>query len=287
MTNKIVLKEAEQFMSDYTPVYQPIMSLILQAKNQSYSQQVGQVDFKRVKTVGDIRLKDITPKDTEMKQVAVGDEKKSFKKYFKGKQFRQSNLQDAEGNQDVVAQVLDENNKLADEILLYGEGTQNSDVINNSLFFSQDSNFVANSSAAISATPTHIDNLYTKIMEIANIADQVAGRKLLLVYGATAISKLDTLFSSTGKSLKQVLQENLPGYQIAKVPTDVAPAGGALGFLIVNLDQIKVHYTLLPELHAQNVNEEGMYTWHNFLMGSFMVEVLTLNALIKQPVTFS
>lgn len=285
-TNKIVLKSAEQFMADYTPVYQPLFSLLLQAKTQLYSQLVGQVDFKRVKTVGDIRLKHITPKDTEMKQVAVGEEKKSYKKYFLGKQYSQSNLQDAEGNQDVVAQVLDENNKLADELFLYGEGTQNSDVVNNGLFFSLDSNFTAESSATIGTSPSHIDNMYTTIMGNATKADNIAGRKLLIVYGATACAKLDTLFSSTGKSLKQVLQENLPGYQIVKMPSAVT-LNGVNGWLIVNLDQIKIHYAALPELNNQGVDERAMETWHNFLMGSAMVEVLVKDAIIKQPATFS
>jgi hypothetical protein len=38
--------------------------------------------------------------------------------------------------------------------------------------------------------------------------------------------------------------------------------------MIVNLDQVKLHYTALPKLKAQGVNEEKMYSWHNFIMGS-------------------
>lgn len=285
-TNKIQLKTAEQFMSDYTPTYVPFFSLLLQAKNQVYSQLVGEASFKRVKTVGDIRNGHLTPKDTEMKQISVGEEKKVFKKYFLGSQYTQSNLQDAEGNQEVVSQVLDENNKLADEIFLYGEGTQPSDVVNNGLFFSQDSNYVLESSATIGTSPSHIDNMYSKIMENADKADQVAGRKMLVVYGSTATSKLDSLFASTGKSLKQVLKENLPDYQIVKLPKDVT-LSGVNGWLIVNLDQIKVHYTTLPELNNQGVDEKNMETWHNFLQGSAMVEVLAHKGIIKQPATFS
>lgn len=285
-TNKIILKTAEQFMSDYTPTYVPLFSLLLQAKNQAYSQQVGEHTFKRVDAKGDIRNKHITPKDTEMKQISVGELKKIFKKYFLGSQYVQSNLQDPEGNQEVVGQVLDENNKLADEIFLYGEGTQNSDVVNNALFWSGDPNYVTESSATIGTSPSHIENMYSKIMENADKADQVAGRKLLLVYGDTATSKLDSLFSATGKSLKQVLKENLDGYQIAKVPKDVKP-GSSQGWMIVNLDQIKIHYTTLPELNNQGVDERHMETWHNFLQGSAMVEVLAHKGIVKQPATFS
>ena len=69
------------------------------------------------------------------------------------------------------------------------------------------------------------------------------------------------------------------------MPTAVTPAG-VQGWIVVNLDQIKFHYTVLPNLKAQGVNDEKMYTWHNFLMGSCMVEVLAENGIIHQPATF-
>lgn len=285
-TNRIVLKTAEQFMADYKPTYQPFISLFLGAQSQLYSQLVGQLDFKRVTTKGDILLKDITPKDTEMKQIAVGEEKKSFKKYFKAKQFVQSNLQDQEGTEAIVGEVLDENNKLADRVWLYGEGTQPSDVINNGLFFSADSNYTLESSATIGTSPSHLDNMYSKIVENAEKANQVAGRKVLVVYGATACAKLTSLFAATSKPLISVLREALPGYDIVKLPPDVT-LNGVNGWFIVNMDQIKIHHAGLPEVHNQGVDEKNMETWHNFLMGSAMVEVKAKHGILRQPCTFA
>ncbi len=97
MTNQIVLRSVEQFMSDYTPIYQPIYPLALTGKAQQYERQVGKLDFRRVQTVGDIRAKHITPKDSEMQQIAVMEGKKTFKKYFLANQFVRSDLQDSQG----------------------------------------------------------------------------------------------------------------------------------------------------------------------------------------------
>jgi hypothetical protein len=68
------------------------------------------------------------------------------------------------------------------------------------------------------------------------------------------------------------------------MPQAVTPASSH-GWLIANLDQVKLHYTSLPQLKDQGVNAEKMYSWHNFLMGSCMLEVLADQAVIKQPVT--
>jgi hypothetical protein len=83
-------------------------------------------------------------------------------------------------------------------------------------------------------------------------------------------------------ALGQVLGAN---YSIVEMPADVTPSG-TNGWIIVNLDQVKLHYTVLPQLKAQGINEEKMYSWHNFLMGSMMLEVLASKAIVRQPVTF-
>src|SRR4051812_26135560 len=131
-TNKVLLRTVDEFMADYTPVYQPIYPLLL-GKSQAYAEEVGQVNFKRANTVGDIRAHHITPKDTEIRQIAVGESSKAFKKYFLANQFIQSLLQDQQGIEDVVAQVLDEHQKQMDELILLGEGTSNSTMFNNGL----------------------------------------------------------------------------------------------------------------------------------------------------------
>lgn len=286
MTNKIVLRTVEEFMADYQPVYQPIYPLLLSAKSQAYSEDVGTLNFKRVDTVGDIRLKHITPKDTEMKMINAKESSKTFKKYFLAKKFVQSSLQDPRGIEDVIAQVLDENQKLADEILLLGEGTSASTMINNGLYWSNDTNYVLESSAEVDNANAWLTDLHAKVVTSKIKADLVAGRKAIIFYGETLMPKLNGLYAASAQPFKSSLQAVLGGnYSIAELPADVTPAS-ANGFIIVNLDQVKLHYVALPKLHAQGVNEESMYSWHNFLMGSMMLEVLASKAIIRQPLTF-
>ncbi len=116
MTNLIGLRTVSQFMSDYNPAYQPFYPLLLSGKTQQYEPKVGIYDFKRINTIGDIRARRITPKDTEIKQIAVSDSKKSFSSYFFANQYTVSSLQDQQGTEEVVAQVLDEHQKQMDEI---------------------------------------------------------------------------------------------------------------------------------------------------------------------------
>jgi hypothetical protein len=288
MTNKVALKSVEEFMADYMPVYQPLFALFL-GKSQAYSEEVGTIDFKRVDTVGDIRAKHITPKDTEIKQISVAEGKKTFKKYFLANQFIQSLLQDPRGNQDVIAQVLDEHNKQADDMLLLGEGTSAGTVVNNGLFWSGDANYLLESSVEVAAgtAADHLKDMHTKIMASAAKADDIAGRKVLIVYGSTACAKFDSLYANTDAPFKKVLGEVLgENYTLVKLPSAVTPSG-ANGWIIANLDQIKLHYVVLPQLKAQGTNEEKMYSWHNFLLGSMMLEVLQYKAVIRQPVTFA
>lgn len=288
MTNKIALRTVEEFMQDYQPTYQPLYPLFM-GKAQGYSEQVGTIDFKRADTVGDIRAKHITPKDTEMKQVAVGEGKKTLKKYFLGVQYIQSALQDNQGIEDVISQVLDENQKLADELFLLGEGTSDSTMVNNGLFWSNDPNYQLESSASVAAgtAADHLKDMHTKIMATAAVADQIAGRKVLIVYGTSACAKFDSLYANTDAPFKKVLAEVLgANWSLVKMPADVTPSG-TNGWIVANLDQVKLHYTALPKLDDQGFNAEKKYTWHNFLMGSMMLEVLVKKAVIRQPVTFA
>jgi hypothetical protein len=83
-TNKVILRTVQEFMTDYVPVYQPIYPLLL-GKSQSYAEEVGKIDFKRINTIGDIRAKHITPKDTEIRQINAGELTKSLQKILFGK----------------------------------------------------------------------------------------------------------------------------------------------------------------------------------------------------------
>jgi hypothetical protein len=285
-TNKIALRTVEEFMSDYTPIYQPIYPLFL-GKSQQYAQEAGKLDFRRVNAVGDLRTKHVTPKDTEMRQVSVMEGKKSFKKYFLANQFVLSEFQDRQGVEEVVAQVLDEHQIQADELFLLGEGTSGSDVINNGLFYSADPNYTLETSTEVASADGHLPSLHAKIAATAEKANQVAGRKIVVLYGATAIEKANAVYASSSRGFRAVLQEVLGGnYSIVNLPQAATPAG-VNGWMVANLDQTKLHYTALPSLLDQGNNAEKMYLWFNFLMGSTMLEVLAKNGVVRQPCTFA
>lgn len=281
-TNKIALRSVEEFMSDYVPIYQPIYPLFL-GKSQQYAQEAGKLDFRRVQTVGDIRAKHVTPKDTEIKQVSVMEGKKSFKKYFLANQFTLSEIQDRQGVEEVVAQVLDEHQIQMDELFLLGEGTSDSSMLNNGLFWSNDPNYSLESSVEVAATSRLLD-LHTKIVTSAQKADQVAGRKMIMFYGSDILPLFNSLYEGAARAFKSVLAEALPGYSFVQMPEAPTPSGES-GWIVANLDQCKLHYTALPQLLNQGNNEEKMYLWFNFMMGSSMLEVLAKNAIIRQPAT--
>lgn len=288
MTNKIVLRSTEEFYADYRPAYSPILPLFLGANAIQYSAEAGKVNFQRAEAIGDLRSRMLGPKDTEIHQIGSNESAKVFKKYFLGAQYIQSQLQDARGYEDVVAQVLDEHNKQADEIFLTGEGTSAGTVLNNGLYWSADPNYVLKSSyeVALGSDGTHLADLYQKIMSIVQEADEVDGQKLVLIYGASMIEKYNGLFPQTASPFVTVLGEALPDAEQAKIPSAVTP-GGANGFIVVNLNQVKLHYTVIPGIRGQGINEEKMYAWTNFLMGSSMLDVLAKGGVIRQPVTFA
>lgn len=286
MTNKIVLKSVDEFMADYTPVYQPIFPLFL-GKAKQYAEQVGKINFKRLEVVGDVRSRHINPKDTEIKQISVKEGSKTFKKYFLGSQYTESDLQDHDRLNDVVAQTLDEHNKHQDDLLFLGEGSSASTMVNNGLFWSDDSNYVLENSSALSAgSDTHLSSMHAAIVTSALKANKIAGRKVVFIYGATAKSKYNSLYAATSVPFKEALSKVLgPNFSIVEVPDDIAISGD--GWIVANMDQIMFHYTLVPQLKAQGINDEKMYSWHNFLMGSSMLEVLALYGIVRQPVTFA
>lgn len=286
-TNKIVLQSVDQFMSGYTPVYKPLYPLFMR-KSQAFSEQAGDINFKRVHTVGDIRGAHVSPKSTHIQQIAVNEAKKTFSKYFLANQFIQSNLQSSDGNPDVIAQVLDEHQKQADDLFLQGGGSSNATVINNGLFWSKDPNHTVESSVeiAVGGDSDHLKPMHQAIMTTVTQADDVSGDKALILYGTTAISKFNSLYANTDAPFRRVLADVLgQGWTIAKMPSAVTPSGN--GWITANLDQVKLNYTTLPTLKDQGVNAEKMYTWHNFLMGSMMLDVLAKDGVLRQPVTFA
>ncbi len=283
-TNKIDMRTVDQFMSDYTPIYQPIYPLFLGGKSQSYAREVGALDFRRITAVGDIRAKHITPKDTEIRQISVMQGKKSFKKYFLANQFTLSDFQDRQGVEEVVAQVLDEHQLQSDELLMLGEGTGPNDVLNNGLYFSNDPNYTLLPSVEI-ASADRLYAFHNLIVASATRANQVAGRKVIFVYGSNISPLVNSVYPTAVRAWKTALLEVLgPNYSVVEVPASATPPG-ASGWIIANMDQVKLHYTVLPELMNQGQNDEKMYLWFNFLMGSMMLEVLARDGIIRQPAT--
>ncbi len=280
-SNKIVLRTVDELNSGYTPVYRPIWGLFMRNAVQ-YTQEVGTQSFRDVKTVGDIRVKQFTPKDTELKQIAVAEGSKTFKKYFHANQFIQSSFQDQQGVQDVITQVLDEHNKQADDLLL-GDG------INSGIFTSADSNYQLDSSAEVQKDDddgSHVADLYSKVIAKAQESDVIAGQKLILFYGSNVLPKTTALFKASTKPFVSVLKEGLPpNFSIASLPSDVTPAASH-GVMIINMDQIRLHWTAMPQLNARGLNEEKSYYWFNFLLGSMMVDCRVQKAIIRQPFTF-
>ena len=285
MTNKIVLPTADEFISGFKPTYVPLLPLFM-SKAKIYSIEEGTLNFKRVDAVGDLRSKIFGSKDTEIHQITAKDSKKSYKKYFFASQFVQSNLQSTEGYSDVVAQVLNEHNKQADELFLTGEGTANNNVVNNGLFYSGDANFLEKASYEVKKDTNgdHLADLYQKMVSITEEANVVDGQKMILVYGSAMIAKYNSLFVETKNPFSEVLGKGLPGVAINKIPASVTPAGN--GFIVINMDQIMLHITTLPIVKKNGINEEKEYAWTNFLLGSTMLEVLAASGVIKQPVTF-
>lgn len=279
MTDKLVLRTVEQFLADFRPTYNPMYPLFL-ANGVQYDTTVGTQNLRRLNAMGDIRAKHITPKDTEIKQIGSAESLKTYKKFYLMNQYVESSFQDQRGQEEVISQALDEHQKQADEILL-GDG------INSGIYTSTDSNYLTESSKEVAvADSSHLPDLYAKVLAEAAIADDLDGRKLLIFYGSTVAAKYSGLFVNAARSFSSVLADGLPSYEIMQMPTAVTP-NGANGFLIINMDQIKLHWTLLPQLKSQGFNEEKEYYWFNFALGSMMVDVKTQNGIIKQPLTFA
>ena len=284
-TGKIVLKTVEEFMEDYTPVYTPIYPLFM-GKSVQYESTVGVINYRRVEAIGDIRAQHITPKDTEIKQVNVTDAQKSYKKYFLANQYIVSELQDTEGAADVIAQVLDEHHVQMDEMLMLGEGTSAATAVNNGLYWSSDVNYLLETSTEI-AFADRLADLHSKVVASATKANQIAGRKVIMFYGSGIVLLFNQIYSTSSRAFKAVLSEVLgPNYSMLEIPEDATPAG-ANGWIVANMDQVKFHYTVLPELAKQGLNDEKGYYWFNFHMGSVMLEVLAKNAVIRQPATLA
>lgn len=285
-TNKIVARTKEEFMADYVPTYRPIYSTFL-GKSQLHTSEVGKAETRRVYAMGDIRTKHYTPKDTEIAQIAIMEKKKTYKKYFLVNQFVQSNFQDREGMEDVVRQVLDEHQLQADEMFLTGEGTANNNVVNNGLFYSSDENYVGITSEEIQSGSGRLGELHDVTIAAAEQSKLVAGQKVIFFYGTGVKPLFNSLYSTTQVAWKKALGEVLGAeFGLSQLPTQATPAN-TNGFIIANLAQTKLHYTVLPGLLDQGYEAKDMEWWFNFGLGSMSLEVLSKYGVVHQPLTLA
>jgi len=287
-TNKIALRTIEEFMSDYTPIYEPIYPLFL-GKSQQYAREVGKLDFRRIQAVGDLHAGHQLPKDTDIKQIQVMEGRKSYKKYFLANQFILSDFQDRQGVEEVVAQVLDAHQVQMDNLFMLGEGSSASTMINNGLYWSNDPNYTLESSTEVqfNTDGSYLYDLHAKVVTSAMKANQVAGRKVIIFYGSNILPLFNSVYDTAVKPFKTALQEVLgPNYSLVELPTAATPSG-ANGWIIGNYDQCKTHYSVLPTILGQGMNDEKLHLWWNFVMGSTMLEVLAQHGVIRQPATLA
>lgn len=285
MTNLIALRSIEEFKAGYTPGYNPLLPLFMAIATQ-YAMEVGNAKFTRLEAIGDLEGKFLGPKDTEMHQISARHGSKNFLKYFFGSQYIQSQLQSREGYEDVVAQVLDAQNKQADKLFMTGEAVAMNDATKNAgLFYSNDPNYTLENSEAIASTGGHLPGIYNLVATELAKADEIDGEKIVLFYGSTMTGKVDGLMGDNYTPFMRVLADGLPNAKFNKIPNSIVPTGN--GFIIVNMSQVRLHYTMLPDIVGQGINEEKMYAWTNFLIGSMMLEVLAKDGVIRQPTTFA
>ena len=287
-TNLVVLKTVEEFNRDYRPVYSPLFPLLLAAGNsRQYPMEVGKLNFNTIEAVSDIRSKRVTPKDTHIHQINALGVAKSYKKYFNASQYMQSQFQDSADAQRVISQVIDENNIAFDELMLFGEGTSASNMLNNGLFWSADANYTLENSVNIPSTGEgRVHNLYNQIALNAAKANGLAGRKLLMPYGTNVTGTMLSLFPNSEQSLLSKLQTNF-GNEYTVVPVPASLYSAADGVIIANVDQVMLHYTSVPQLLSRGLDEQNMKYWFNFVHGSSMVEVLAKNGIIRQPIAYT
>jgi hypothetical protein len=149
-------------------------------------------------------------------------------------------LQDPRGIEDVVGQVLDEHQKQADDLLLLGEGTSNSTMINNGLYLVetiQTTLSKAQSKSRKAPTPITCRTCTLKLLQRNCLRCSVSGRKVVIFYGSTMLAKVSGIYLNSSQPFKKVLADALgPNYSIVELPSAVTPSG-ANGFIIANYDQ--------------------------------------------------
>lgn len=279
-TSHIGTADIEKMNDSFIPAYAPLFSLFL-GKSEEYEAKEGNVTFKEVETVGDVKAKRIGPKTTELELINTRVSKKVFNKYYHGIKYTVSELQTDESFQKTINQVLDEHSKQFDEIFVTG------DSLNNGLLASTDSNYVLKSSVNVGTTlAAKQAALLAKIAEILEDMKSIAGAKTIYYYG---ISDVMNSVDANGLPFKRILMDVLgEEVEIVKIPTEALGSFAALkGFAVVCQDQVTLNYTALPQVKASDMNQEGGYRWARFLSGSSMLEIDAKGAVQHQPVAYA
>lgn len=278
-TNKPILRTAEEFAGQYTPVYPAIYPMFLsggQAK--PYERVEGTQKVKGVEAIGDMIAKKFSSKDTMIHQLHGKAKEFVFDKNFYLAEYKTGINQSTEGDPQLVQEFLDNQNLKLDQLLLFGdEGNQG-------LYTNNSANYVTES-AISSIDPTDKHAFFEAIMASAEEADKNAGSKVLMLYGEmTRRLWRAGLFETGQASVQSNLMTALGSeYTPVLMPAQVTPSS-VEGWLIINMNKIRVHHHGAPWMEmGEDAPRRLRYT--HFLIGSVGVELLHNGAILKQAVT--
>jgi hypothetical protein len=277
-TNKPILRTAEEFASDYSPVYPAIYPAFLSgAQAKAYERVEGTQKVKGVEAIGDMIAKKFSSKDTLIHQLHGKENEFNFDKNFYLAEYKTGINQSAEGDPALVAEFIDNQNVKLDQLLLFGdEGNQGL--------------YTNNSAKYITETPiSSIDAsdknaFYEAIMGTAEEADKMAGSKVIMFYGeVTRRLWRAGLFSTGQASVQSNLMSALGSeYTPLLMPSQIAP--NAEGWMVINMNKIKVHHHGAPWMEpGEDLPRRLRYV--HFLIGSVGVELMQSGAILKQAVT--
>lgn len=277
-TNKPILRTAEEFAGEYSPVYPAIYPAFLSgAQAKAYERVEGTQKVKGVEAIGDMIAKKFSSKDTLIHQLHGKGTEFTFDKNFYLAEYKTGINQSSEGDAQLVAEFIDNQNVKLDQLLLFGdEGNQG-------LYTNNSAKYV--SEGAIGSIDASDKNaFYEAIMATAEEADKMAGSKVIMFYGeVTRRLWRAGLFSTGQASVQSNLMSALGSeYTPLLMPSQVAP--NAEGWMVVNMNKIKVHHHGAPWMEPGEDSPRRLRYVH-FLIGSIGVELLQTGAIIKQPVT--
>ncbi len=282
-TNLIISQTSLEFLAGYIPVYSPIYPLFTQG-GQQYAMQAAERTLRRAVALGDIRTKRISPKDTEVKAFNAGAQDKVFKAYMNVIRFSHSIFQDAAGVPDILAQALEEHQKVQDELLYFGDGATEGTQVNNGLYFSTDPNYIKETASSLAST-NQLELFHQAVVTEAR-AVSVGGERSIIFYGDTCLASLDSLYTNGAGTVLGNLQEVLGDFNLIRSPKGLAVPSGENGIMVVNHAQVKTHYVTEPVILDQDTDRKNMEAWANFVQGSMMVDVQGYGGIRRLPLVF-